>query len=154
MSVKIEDTDLGLARIRSELEKAKHQNVTIGWHADATHGEGLTTAQVAAFHEFGVGVPQRAMLSTTIDQRGTELLELAGKLYAGPLFAGNLDADRALGLLGQAAQNAVQSKIRDGDPSWAPLSPETIKRKGSSKPLIDTGQMIQSVRYKVNKGAV
>jgi hypothetical protein len=152
MTATIQDTDLGLKRIQRELEKAKRQHVSIGWHEDKAHGDGMTTATVAASHEFGIGVPQRAMLATTIDDKGSELVELAGKVYAGPLFQGTLDAERALGIVGEAAQAAIQAKIRDGDPSWAPLSPATIKRKKSSKPLIDTGQMIQSVRYKVEKG--
>ena len=41
----------------------------------------------------------------------------------------------------------IQDKIRSGD--FKPLKPETIRRKGSSKPLIDKGQMVNSINIKI-----
>jgi hypothetical protein len=49
--------------------------------------------------------------------------------------------------LGIEAQGDVQMSIVSG--GWAPNSPVTVKMKGSSRPLIDTGAMRQSVTYVV-----
>jgi hypothetical protein len=46
----------------------------------------------------------------------------------------------------QAAAD-VQAYMVNG--KFAPLKAKTIKRKGSSKPLIDTGQLRQSITYRV-----
>lgn len=46
--------------------------------------------------------------------------------------------------LGVVSVADVQAAIIDGP--WAPNAPATIKRKGSARPLIDTGQLRQSIR--------
>lgn len=43
----------------------------------------------------------------------------------------------------------IQKEIVNGD--FVPNSPETIKRKGSDKPLIDTGRMRQSINYVIQE---
>ncbi|WP_252715295.1 hypothetical protein [Acinetobacter junii] len=50
-------------------------------------------------------------------------------------------------ILGMQAAADVQMYMVNG--KFAPLKAKTIKRKGSSKPLIDTGQLRQSITYKV-----
>jgi hypothetical protein len=57
-----------------------------------------------------------------------------------------LETMRALSILGEFHQEQVKEQIRlTRSPR---LEQSTIDRKGSSKPLIDTGQMIQSVTHK------
>ena len=54
------------------------------------------------------------------------------------------------GMLGKAGEfmvGAIKDSIRNGE--WVPNKPRTIAVKGSSKPLIDTAQMINSVSAKV-----
>lgn len=56
----------------------------------------------------------------------------------------------ALGDLGTTARNVVDKAFETGGfGQWAPNSPVTIRRKGSSKPLIDTAQLRKSVTYEV-----
>ena len=46
----------------------------------------------------------------------------------------------------------IQRKIVDG--TFEPNAPSTIRKKGSSRPLIDTGRMRQSVNFIIRrKGA-
>lgn len=54
---------------------------------------------------------------------------------------------RALGEVGTGLENAIVQKIQAGIPP--PLQPETIRRKRSSKPLIDTGQMLASITHRI-----
>ena len=59
---------------------------------------------------------------------------------------GRLEAMRALSIVGEFHQENIKEQIRlTRTPR---LEQSTIDRKGSSKPLIDTGQMIQSVTHK------
>lgn len=51
--------------------------------------------------------------------------------------------------LGVKMRNDLQYLILNG--SWLPNAPSTIARKQSSKPLIDTAQMLNSVRVVVSK---
>jgi hypothetical protein len=50
-------------------------------------------------------------------------------------------------LIGMRVVGDIQDRISDGIPP--PNSPITIARKGSSKPLIDSGQLRQSISFEV-----
>jgi hypothetical protein len=63
-----------------------------------------------------------------------------------------MSAKVALDRLGIQAQNIIKQSFRKND--WKPLNPKTIKRKGSSTPLIDTGQLIGSISYIVENEGV
>ena len=54
-----------------------------------------------------------------------------------------------LNTLGAKAAADVKNTIRQGIPP--PNSPETIRRKGSSRPLIDTGQLINAITWIVER---
>ena len=58
-------------------------------------------------------------------------------------------ADRILKKIGIFQKDLIQEKITEG--SFAPNAPSTIKAKGSSKPLIDTGRMRQSVNFEIKQ---
>jgi hypothetical protein len=71
------------------------------------------------------------------------------EFLAGQIIDGANTVDRVLRVLGEHYQSLVQKTIREAV-SWAqPNAPQTIERKGSSSPLIDTGRMIGAVRYEV-----
>jgi hypothetical protein len=56
-----------------------------------------------------------------------------------------LTIDGALERLGVVATGEVKREFVVG--SFVPLKPETIRRKKSSRPLIHTGQLRQSINY-------
>ena len=47
----------------------------------------------------------------------------------------------------QSLRDQIKRTIRDGRPEWDPLKPATIARKGSSKPLIDYGDLLGCIDY-------
>ena len=66
------------------------------------------------------------------------------------LFAqGKITAEQMLNAIGVFQKGLVQNEIVDGE--FVPNAPSTIKRKGSDRPLIDTGKMRQSVNYVIKK---
>ena len=62
-------------------------------------------------------------------------------------LAAGSSVEAALNRIGVVAKGIIQEEIRDG--SFAPNAPSTIRQKGSAQPLIDTGQMRQSVNYAI-----
>ncbi len=112
---------------------------------------GTSVALVARVHEFGApaaGIPQRSFLRAGIEKHLPDFQALnAANLTA--VAMGTMDFETALGRLGAAAASAVQTEIVTGD--FQPLKPATIKRKKSSKPLIDSGNLRQSVTFQVFK---
>lgn len=67
-----------------------------------------------------------------------------------PLYlSGVVTIDAVMKSIGERAKNSVQEAIRTGD--YVPLSGKTIKAKGSSTPLIDTGKMVESVSFEIRR---
>lgn len=61
------------------------------------------------------------------------------------------DPEKDLVALGEMAQNAVRDWFENPENGWPENSPLTIAKKGSDKPLIDTGALRTSITYTVRK---
>lgn len=103
-------------------------------------------ATIAKKHEYGIGVPQRDFMATTLRRYGKKLSNLMKRSLRAQIKEGSLLPYRRAGVV---FVGYMQATVRDGP--WQPNSKETIKRKKSSRPLIDTGQMIQSIRAAVTR---
>lgn len=127
-----------------------NRQVNVGFPANGkTEENGVPLAMVAAVHNFGSpeqGIPERPFLVRAIKSHLQDYKDLNSKTL--PLvIAGRMSVERALGLLGEMAKGHIQLEITNGD--FVPLKPETIRRKGSSVPLIDDGQMRQGVAWEL-----
>lgn len=122
--------------------------VKVGFFGSEAHPKAkLTIVELAGIHEFGTGhIPERSFLRASIVQNQAKYGKyLESKLK--PLLSQQLTPTVFKQGLGLLASTDVQNYIAQG--RFAPLSPETIKRKRSSRPLIDTGRLRQSVTYQV-----
>lgn len=103
--------------------------------------------EVAIIHEFGAGpVPARSFIRATLDEGRSEILKLQVHL-AQQVLLGKLTPDEALGQLGAKVAGWMRQRIADG--IAPPLAAATIKRKGSSVPLINTGQLRSALTWAV-----
>lgn len=101
---------------------------------------------VTGAHE--ITIPARPFLAPAIVDAKPDISKLTQSQLKG-VASGKTTVFVALERLGALAAGKVQQYIRNGN--FAALKPETIRRKGSSKPLIDTGHMIQSITYEVHQ---
>lgn len=165
-SIKVSITDKGLKRSVEAFFGKNYSTVKVGVFGDKGDAEvsdkdgaptNLTVSALAAIHEFGGGnVPERSFIRSYFDGRGEQLRGMLGKLMEtamrAAIAAGRpiTDADRmrVLNRLGLKMQTDIQMRISAGDIT-PPLDPKTIARKGSSTPLIDTGQLRSSITYEV-----
>lgn len=120
----------------------------------------ISIAMYAAKNEFGVrgdkskgvpAVPERPAFRSTF-KRGSKYLEQIQKVaikYLSEMAVQNRDAKEYLTKLGLYAAGQIKKNMRDGQ--WAPNAPSTIAKKGSSKPLIDTGTESRAVTAWVGK---
>lgn len=123
--------------------------VNVGFPEGKREPDGTPVALVAAVHEFGapsVGIPERPFLRIAIQRNRLKYVRL-NRINLVKMLRGQTTVEEALGQLGEMAKGDVQTEIRNGD--FTPLRPATIRRKGSSQPLIDTGQMIQSTSWEL-----
>lgn len=125
---------------------------------NATHapaqGEALTNPELAAKHEYGIGVPRRSMLRMPFHLHGDKVLKNAqadarmqlGQMRKNPRGT----AKKILARVGIAGENLVQEAFETrGFGSWKPNAAETVALKGSDSPLIDTAQMRRAVDSRV-----
>jgi len=151
MSADTTDTDKGLKQILAEMQALGSKSINVGIQDDAgEHDEGgLSVAAVAYINEYGTRdgrIPARPAHTNAFDNNRRQLDALVLRLNRG-VADGKLSADKAAALLGQTHEDNVKQSIRTlSSPANAPA---TVAAKGSSNPLIDTGQTVNSVRYVV-----
>jgi phage gpG-like protein len=109
----------------------------------------ITVAGIGFVHEFGTAIiPERSFIRSTIQDKKKELIEFQRKLLKN-IIAGKMEVNQALGLIGEFMADAITQKIVAIQ--TPPNEPATIARKGSSNPLVDTGQLKNSITYEVNR---
>ena len=147
----VEDKDLGYTAIITQLKALGDAEISVGVLRNAgKEKDGTDLVDVAVYNEYGTrNIPPRPFLRIATDEHGGEWQDLAEKCV-GKIIEGALDENRALHLIGLQAQKDVQATIKDSS-NFTPNAPATIARKGSSKPLIDTGRLRQSIRYRVEE---
>lgn len=114
--------------------------------AGLSYPGGQKVVDVAAMNEFGIGVPERSFLRAG----GREFVETSKSLFEKAVIKineGGSNIEDESEKIGLKASAFIKQKIVDlKDP---PNSEETVRRKGSSNPLVDTGLMRQSVTHVV-----
>lgn len=123
--------------------------VRIGFqHGQATEEDGTDICDVAAWNELGtVNSPPRPFLRKSVDENEEKINHFLQSKKA-DLIRG-VPAEQILKEIGLFQKDLIQEKITEG--SFQANAASTIRKKGSNKPLIDTGRMRQSVNYMVKK---
>lgn len=107
--------------------------------------DGTPLVEIGAIHEFGAQhIPERSFLRVPLRAAQKEF-SLAFRRIMPKVARGELTIEQALDQIGAKAAATSQEAISAGiDPANAE---STVKRKGSSKPLIDTGRLRQAITW-------
>jgi hypothetical protein len=131
-------------------------SITLGVHSDdANHthgsGEGLTIGDIGSFQEFGTQtVPQRTFIRGWFDER-QDFIRATLQTQVTQVIQGKRPLEQALERVALAFEGDCKARIARNIPP--PLAPATVKRKGSSVALIDSGQLRNSIRGRVKVGS-
>jgi len=123
------------------------RQVKVGFPAGKVDG---AVVNRAIWNHYGTsrGIPSRPFLLNAIRKNRRKYLE-AMKTAGAKILRGEATLDQTMRKLGILAQGDIQQEITDlRDP---PNAPATIKAKGSSNPLIDTGEMRSKVTWEVKR---
>lgn len=165
----------GLSALRDRLIGKK--TVKVGFPAGPVEANGVSTAQVAAVHEFGSpseNIPERSFMRSGIIEGEKQQISL-NRVNLLRVLVGEMDMQTALGKLGELGKAQIQHKLKIGP--FEPLKASTIKARRSRmspsyrkkldakveamiaegkkpgtdfyKPLIDTGHMRDSVTWEI-----
>lgn len=130
------------------LEDFGKLEVRIGLQQGKTEKNGVDLVDVAMFNEFGtVHSPSRPFLRDSVDAHAAEINTFLQSMVN--IIAKGGSAESVLKKIGVFQKGLVQKEIANG--TFVPNSEATIKKKGSDKPLIDTGRMRQSINYVIQE---
>jgi len=136
--------------LKKEISRLREmsKNVLVGYPEETgNYNEGTSIAMVAAVHEFGTDtVPARPTLRPGVANARKDIEGFISE-QAPLVIDGSADPESVMTGVGAIAQASVQQEIRDL--KAPPNKPATVKRKGSSNPLIDTGEMRGAVTFVV-----
>lgn len=110
----------------------------------------ITNAELAFIHSEGSparNIPPRPFLQPAIEANQDRIAELHRGLFKAALNGGAGRTEIELKKIGMYGQNIARDWFTNPSNHWPALRPATIARKGSDKPLIDTGQLRKSVTY-------
>ena len=139
-------------KLQKMLKVLAEKEVRVGFQAGkATEEDGTDICDIAAWNELGtVHIPARPFLRQSVDDNVSKINSFLQSKKK-DLVRG-VSAEQVLKEIGIFQKDLIQEKITEGN--FTPNAESTVKKKGSSKPLIDTGRMRQSVNYEIkSKGS-
>lgn len=129
-----------IEQLKASGEKAVYVGFPAEFDKKVEGSDNFNLASLAAVLEFGnERIPSRPFLRQTLTENQEKYTALFVKL-----FESGVSIDQIYEQIALIAQGDVQQNIVNG--KWTANAPSTIKRKKSSKPLIDTGKLRQSVK--------
>lgn len=144
--------DKGYRKALATIREVATGYITVGIHGDQVTKDGVALALVASANEFGTKdghVPERSFIRSTLDTKRPELVQVRNRALK-QVVAGRISVRTGLGLMGAFLKGEIQATIASSVPP--PNAPSTIRAKGSSVTLIDTGQLRQGIDYQVHVG--
>lgn len=133
------------------LEELKSTEIQIGVFGDSGSydEDDMTVLGVATIHEYGVasvGIPERSFIRATFDENEEEIAKTTESLLADVIDL-KLDVKAFYQAVGEYLVGLIVEYLTDL--SSPPNAPATIELKGSSNPLIDSGQLSDSITFKL-----
>ena len=143
-----------LKRLTKEIKELTTKEIKIGISGDVgTYEDGTKIVEVGRWHEYGLGDnPRRSFLRVPMIDKQF-IIQKHIKDGWNSILSGKGTALNELGKLGIVGQEISKGAFATGGyGTWEKLNPQTIKRKGSSEILIDTGKLVNSIHsWVVNK---
>lgn len=146
--VKVKINNKGLEKELELINKIGKARVKVGVQADAgVHSEsGENLVDIGIWNEYGTAhIPSRPFIRQTFEDNQQAVAQYLGRVVSN--VAKGDDLVQELSKLGQWYQDKQKNTLKSYP--WTPNAPSTRRRKKSSKPLVDTSQLVNSIRYKV-----
>jgi hypothetical protein len=150
--VRFRDRDLGYAELRKLFKTPNHNVVVgiVGEKAEQKHPKAdATIAELAMWHEFGRGVPQRPFVRLAIDKGSRRYRREIDTIFRQAKNRGQLGPK--LVKFGKGVAKDMRSALRQDDLGLARLAQSTIDEKGHDIPLLDTGVLSDAIDARVER---
>lgn len=146
-----------LKPLRKRIKEIRNTSLKIGVPKEesATDREGNTVflADIAFLNNYGSksqNIPARPFGTTTVP-RYKDKINKTVKLWLGDAVEGRMEVIEAFDRIGFTAAGYMKKNLTQGE--WQGNAEYTIQKKGSDQPLIDTGQLRQSITWITEENA-
>ncbi|MGL5965622.1 MAG: hypothetical protein ACRCZ6_00240 [Kluyvera sp.] len=147
VSVTIKDNKTVWRKIRVGLGELKPVEVVAGIQKGEVN-DGVLVAQYATWNEFGTKtIPSRPFMRNAFDKNVEKLVRFFYQGRRG-LVDGKTNQTQLMNAVGLKMVQLIKESILNEE--WTPNADYTIVKKKSSKPLVDTGTMLNSVTYAIH----
>lgn len=156
VSVKVENTNPNMVKdLQRKAKEIARRKVAVGFphgrlnapHYESKHGgQGPSIIDVAIQNNFGIGVPRRDFMTPATEKWQEWCTEFVNAVKA-QIIEGKVNVDDLLSQMGMKGADIISEEIIAlKEP---PNAPETIRRKGSSNPLVDSGDMSKAPTFEL-----
>ena len=138
----------GLEKLDKESKYLQTHAVKVGVLGNGS-ANGISVQDYAIFNEYGTSrMPARPFfrLSVGTANAQNEIKEYM-KQQVEQIIQGGISAQQAYENLGTFVVQKIKKTIASGN--FAALNPQTVKKKGHSKPLIDTHSLYESINFEI-----
>ena len=138
----------GLEKLDKELKYLQTHAVKVGVLGNGS-ANGISVQDYAIFNEYGTSrIPARPFfrLSVGTANAQNEIKEYM-KQQVEQIIQGGMSAQQAYENLGTFVVQKIKKTIASGN--FAALNPQTVKKKGHSKPLMDTHSLYESINFEI-----
>lgn len=136
-----------IKRVKISKKNQEEGGPTHKYEKGRSHTSTANLADVATWMEFGTrSIPSRPFMKKAFDENFDRIFAFVKREHAA-FIDGKQSMEDGLKKIGVFFEGLVKKTIASG--SFKGLSAQTIRRKGSSKPLIDTGRLRQSISNQV-----
>lgn len=150
-----------LPKLQKSLAVLTKRDVLVGVPGETNSreepGEGMNNASLAYIHENGApaaNIPARPFMQPGVDDAKKKIVhhfELAAKRA---MTGDDAFVERGLHAAGMVTQSAMRKRINEGPPpalAKSTLAARKARGRQSTKPLVDTGQLRNSINYVIRK---
>ena len=136
-------------RLKRELARANSLEVAVGLFSGKVNDKGKEVVEYATYNEFGIGVPSRPFMSISFDENISSINKTISE-ETSKILAGNSTVKTSLANIGKIHKDNIRNVIENVN-ILPKLAESTVRKKKSTKTLIDTRALVDSVTYKVRK---
>lgn len=145
----------GLEKLEKSLPKGMVTKIGVLSEDNSRQNSGtMGNAEIGLIHELGSftkNIPARSWLIMPLTEKKKVLEDFLGSQRVARLMEDG-DFEQILTLLGLKAEEVINDAFTTGGfGKWAANSAATVKKKGSSRPLVDQGQLRRAVSSEVSK---
>ena len=139
----------GLEKMEKELEYLKSHAVKVGVLGNGGSGS-VSVQEYAIFNEYGTsrGIPPRPFFRLSVGTANAQKnIKTKVRQLILQVVNGEISGEEFYNQMGTYLVKKIKRTIMSGN--FATLNPQTIKKKGHSKPLMDTHSLYNSINYEI-----